>query len=175
MVAKVSCRNGLFQPGRLHRGYCRWSLKWTAMARLSMPSIAVLTRMALAPGAAAAGGRAIDGGGACEAYARDERGISNVTIARATMEDCEVLRDCRCLLHDRGTKFTRSFRAIPFSGWVEPLAPPAPSLNLHATRNVGSGRSGGVLVEGDSVRRRLVAVALSEYIADFHTERNPCG
>ena len=34
-------------------------------------------------------------------------------IARnATMEDCGVLRYCRYLLHDRDTKFTRSFRAI---------------------------------------------------------------
>lgn len=32
-------------------------------------------------------------------------------IARnATMDDCGTLRDCRYLLHDRDTKFTRSFR-----------------------------------------------------------------
>jgi hypothetical protein len=30
-------------------------------------------------------------------------------IARnATMDDCDALRDCRYLLHDRDTKFTRS-------------------------------------------------------------------
>ena len=42
-------------------------------------------------------------------------------IARnATMDDCGALRDCRYLLHDRDTKFTRSFRAIIASGRVEP-------------------------------------------------------
>ena len=44
-------------------------------------------------------------------------------IARnVTMDDCGALRDCRYLLHDRDTKFTRSFRAIIGSGRVEPLA-----------------------------------------------------
>jgi hypothetical protein len=43
-------------------------------------------------------------------------------IARnATMEGWGVLRDCRYLLHDRDTKFTRSFRAVIASGRVEPL------------------------------------------------------
>ena len=38
-------------------------------------------------------------------------------IARnATMEGCGELMDCRYLLHDRDTKFTRSFRAIPIYG-----------------------------------------------------------
>ena len=40
-------------------------------------------------------------------------------IARnATMDDCGTLRDCRNLLHDRDTKFTRSFRATLVSGRV---------------------------------------------------------
>jgi putative transposase len=40
-------------------------------------------------------------------------------IARnATMEDCGALRDCRYLLHDRDTIFTRSFRAVVASGQV---------------------------------------------------------
>jgi hypothetical protein len=47
-------------------------------------------------------------------------------IARnVTMDDCGALRDCRFLLHDRDTKFTRSFRAIIASGPVKPLALPA--------------------------------------------------
>ena len=42
-------------------------------------------------------------------------------IARnATMDDCGALRDCRYLLHDRDTKFTRSFRAILMCGRVDP-------------------------------------------------------
>ena len=43
-------------------------------------------------------------------------------IARnVTMEGWGALRDCRYLLHDRDTKFTRSFRAIIASGRVERL------------------------------------------------------
>jgi len=45
-------------------------------------------------------------------------------IARnATMDDCGALRDCRYLLHDRDTKFTRSFRAIIASGHRGPAKP----------------------------------------------------
>src|SRR5215469_15645697 len=46
-------------------------------------------------------------------------------IARnVTMDGWGALRDCRYLLHDRDTKFTRSFRSIIESGGVEPLARP---------------------------------------------------
>ena len=57
-----------------------------------------------------------------------------------TMEGCGILRDCRYLLHDRDTKYTRSFRAIIASGQVEPLALPArsPNLNAYAERWVRS-------------------------------------
>ena len=57
-----------------------------------------------------------------------------------TMEGCGALRDCRYLLHDRDTKYTRSFRAIMASGQVEPLALPArcPNLNAYAERWVRS-------------------------------------
>src|SRR5262245_66535792 len=58
----------------------------------------------------------------------------------ATMEGCGILRDCRYLLHDRDTKYTRSFRAIIASGQVEPLTLPArcPNLNAFAERWVRS-------------------------------------
>src|SRR5262245_55442668 len=62
-------------------------------------------------------------------------------IARnVTVQGCGILRDCRYLLHDRDTKYTRSFRAIIASGQVEPLALPArcPNLNAHAERCVRS-------------------------------------
>src|SRR5258705_9273707 len=57
-----------------------------------------------------------------------------------TMEGCGILRDCRYLLHDRDTKYSRSFRAIIASGQVEPLALPArsPNLNAYAERWVRS-------------------------------------
>src|SRR6202795_3061033 len=98
-------------------------------------------------------------------------------IARnATMEDCGALRDCRYLLHDRETKFTRSFRAIVMSGRVEPLALPArsPNLNAYAERWVRSVKEeclSKVILFGERSLRR----ALSDYVDHFHAERNHQG
>jgi putative transposase len=98
-------------------------------------------------------------------------------IARnVTMEGCGVLRDCRYLLHDRDTKFTRSFRAIIASGGVEPLALPArsPNLNAYAERWVRSVKEeclSKVILFGERSLRR----ALSDYVEHFHVERNHQG
>src|ERR1700676_4555708 len=98
-------------------------------------------------------------------------------IARnMTMDDCGALRDCRYLLHDRDTKFTRSFRAIVMSGRVEPLALPArsPNLNAHAERWVRSVKEeclSKVILFGERSLRR----ALSDYVDHFHAERNHQG
>src|SRR5712672_1622517 len=98
-------------------------------------------------------------------------------IARnATMDDCGVLRDCRYLLHDRDTKFTRSFRAIIASGRIEPLALPArsPNLNAYAERWVRSVKEeclSKVILFGERSLRR----ALGEYVEHFHAERNHQG
>jgi hypothetical protein len=98
-------------------------------------------------------------------------------VARnATMDDRGALRDCRYLLHDRDTKFTRSFRAIIASGRVEPLALPArsPNLNAHAERWVRSVKEeclSKVILFGERSLRR----ALSEYVEHFHAERNHQG
>src|SRR5450830_101395 len=87
----------------------------------------------------------------------------------ATMEECGALRDCRFLLHDRDTKYTRSFRAIIVSGQVKPLALPArsPNLNAYAERWVRSVKdeclSKIILFGARSLRR-----ALSEYVAHYH-------
>jgi putative transposase len=89
-------------------------------------------------------------------------------IARnATMDDCGALRDCRYLLHDRDTKFTRSFRAIIGSGRVESLALPArsPNLNAYAERWVRS--EGGMPVQGDPLRRALVAAGAERLCRPF--------
>src|SRR6202048_2241488 len=90
-------------------------------------------------------------------------------IARnATMEACGVLRDCRYLLHDRDTKFTRSFRAIVASGRIKPLALPAPSPNLNGLCGTGGQvGQGGVLVEGDLVRRALLAAGAGRLCRPF--------
>jgi putative transposase len=98
-------------------------------------------------------------------------------IARnATMEGCGVPRDCRCILHDRDTKFTRSFRAIVASGRIKPLALPgrSPNLNAYAERWVRSVKEeclSKVILFGERSLRR----ALSEYVDHFHAERNHQG
>ena len=98
-------------------------------------------------------------------------------IARnVTMEGCGILRDCRYLLHDRDTKYTRSFRAIITSGRVEPLALPArsPNLNAFAERWVRSVKeeclSKAILFGERSLQR-----SLSEYVEHYHAERNHQG
>jgi len=98
-------------------------------------------------------------------------------IARnVTMEGCGILRDCRYLLHDRDTKYTRSFRAIIASGRVEPLALPArsPNLNAYAERWVRSVKEeclSKVILFGERSLRR----ALGEYVEHYHAERNHQG
>src|SRR3984893_9886318 len=98
-------------------------------------------------------------------------------IARnATMEDCGALRDRRYLLHDRDTKFTRSFRTILMSGRVEALVLPArsPNLNAYAERWVRSVKEeclAKVILFGERSLRR----ALSNYVDHFHAERNHQG
>jgi hypothetical protein len=98
-------------------------------------------------------------------------------IARnVTMEDCGGLRDCCYLLHDRDTKFTRSFRDIIASGRVEPLMLPArsPNLNAYAERWVRSVKEeclSKVILFGERSLRR----ALSNYVDHFHAERNHQG
>jgi hypothetical protein len=94
----------------------------------------------------------------------------------ATMGDCGVLRDCRFLLHDRDTKYTRSFRAIIASGRVEPLALPAHSPNLNAcaerwVRSVKEECLSKVILFGERSLRR----APSNYVDHYHAERNHQG
>ena len=86
----------------------------------------------------------------------------------AAFDDCGALRDCRYLLHDRDTKFTRSFRAILVSGRVKPLALPArsPNLNAYAERWVRSVKEeclSKVILFGERSLRR----ALSELRRPF--------
>jgi putative transposase len=93
-----------------------------------------------------------------------------------TMEGCGILRDCCYLLHDRDTKYTRSFRAIIASGRVEPLALPArsPNLNAYAERWVRSVKEeclSKVILLGERSLRR----ALSEFVEHYHAERNHQG
>src|SRR5882757_340971 len=105
----------------------------------------------------------------------DERWMRQMA-RNVTMEGCGALLDCRYLLHDRDTKYTRSFRAIIASGQVEPLVLPArsPNLNAYAERWVWSVKEeclSKVVLFGERSLRR----ALNEYVEHFHVERNHQG
>jgi len=105
----------------------------------------------------------------------DERWMQQIA-RNVTMEEWGVLQNCRYLLHDRDTKYTRSFCATIDSGHVETLALPArsPNLNAHAERWVKSVKEeclSKLILFGERSLRR----ALAEYVAHFHAERNHQG
>ena len=98
-------------------------------------------------------------------------------IARnVTLEGWGFLEGCRYLLHDRDTKYTRSFRAIIEAGLVKTLPLPArsPNLNAYAERWVRSVKeeclSRLILYSEASLQR-----ALNEFVAHYHAERNHQG
>src|SRR5258708_29808229 len=99
-------------------------------------------------------------------------------IARnATMDDCGALRDRRYLLHDRDTKFTRSFRAIVMSGRVEALALPArsPNLNAYAERWVRSVKEeclSKVILFGERSLRQGLRHLVDPFPAEPNYQRN---
>ena len=91
----------------------------------------------------------------------------------ATMQGWGFLRGCRYLLHDRGTKFCRSFRELIESGGVETIRLPArsPNLNSFAERWVRSVKEeclSKLILFGESSLRR----ALQQYVVHYHEERN---
>ena len=98
-------------------------------------------------------------------------------IARnLTMDSWGFLEHCRYLLHDRDTKYTRSFRAIIECGLVKTLPLPArsPNLNAHAERWVRSVKEeclSRLILFGEASLRR----ALSEFTMHYHAERNHQG
>jgi putative transposase len=105
----------------------------------------------------------------------DERWMQQIA-RNVTMEEWGVLQKCRYLLHDRDTKYARSFRAIIESGQVKTLALPArsPNLNAYAERWVRSVKEeclSKLILFGERSLRR----ALTEYVAHFHAERNHQG
>ncbi len=98
-------------------------------------------------------------------------------IARnVTMEEWGFLSGCKYLIHDRDTKFCRSFHSIIKSGGVYPLKlpPQSPNLNAFAERSVLSIKSeclSGLIFFGEQSLLR----AFKEYIAHYHQERNHQG
>jgi transposase InsO family protein len=98
-------------------------------------------------------------------------------IARnVTMHEWGFLGNCRYLIHDRDTKYCRSFREIIKSGDVKPLRLPARSPNLNAfserwVKSVKDECLSKLILFGETSLRR----ALREYLVHYHAERNHQG
>lgn len=94
------------------------------------------------------------------------------------LTDCQegFLRECRFLIHDRATVFTKEFVSILERAGVESIRLPArsPNLNAFAERFVRSIKSECldhlILVGERSLRR-----AVDEFCAHYHEERNHQG
>jgi putative transposase len=86
------------------------------------------------------------------------------------------LTSSRLLIHDRATVFSKKFRKLLRSGWVEPLRLPArsPNLNAYAERFVRTIRQeclGRMVFFGESSLRR----AVDEFVTHYNQERNHQG
>jgi transposase-like protein len=94
------------------------------------------------------------------------------------LTDCVdgFLCDCRYLIHDRSSLFTKEFLAILKSGGVKSVRLPArsPNLNAFAERFVRSIKSecldGMILIGERSLRR-----AIDQFVEHYHRERNHQG
>ena len=94
------------------------------------------------------------------------------------LTDCEegFLRECRFVIHDRATVFTREFVSILKCAGVESIRLPArsPNLNAFAERFVRSIKSeclDHLILAGERSLRR----AVDEFCAHYHEERNHQG
>jgi len=93
-----------------------------------------------------------------------------------TMDEWGFLSNCKYLIHDRDTKFCRSFQAIIASMGIKliRLPPQSPRMNSYAERFVRS-------VKGECLKKRvffgveILIKALSEYTEHYHMERNHQG
>ncbi len=98
-------------------------------------------------------------------------------IARnVTTDEWRFLENRRYLLHDRDSKFSRSFRRIIESGHVTRISLPArsPNSNAYAERWVMSVKDeclSKLILFGEASMRR----ALREYLVHYHQERNHQG
>ena len=105
----------------------------------------------------------------------DERWMQQMA-RNVTMDEWGFLQNSRYLIHDRDTRYTKSFQAILEAGHVKPVKLPArsPNLNAYAERWVRSVKeeclSKLILFGVGSLRR-----ALDNYIPHYHEERNHQG
>src|ERR1017187_10298010 len=89
----------------------------------------------------------------------------------ATMQGWGFLKGYKYLLHDRDTKFCRSFRELIESGPVEAIGLPARSPNLNSfverwVRSVKEECLSKLILFGESSLRR----ALQQYVVHYHEE-----
>ena len=93
-----------------------------------------------------------------------------------TMDEWGFLQNNRYLIHDRDTKYTKSFQAILESGQVKPLKLPvrSPNLNAYAERWLRLVKEEclvKLILFGEASLRR----ALDNYMPHYHEERNHQG
>ena len=105
----------------------------------------------------------------------DERWMQQMA-RNATMQEWGFLQPCRYLIHDRDTKYTRSFQATLEAAGVKPVQLPArsPNLNAYAERWVRSAKEEclcKLILFGEGSLRR----ALYNYTVHYHEERNHQG
>ena len=98
-------------------------------------------------------------------------------MARNAVDDtCGGVRPCRYVLHDRDTKFRRTFDEVLASYGIHclRLPPRSPNLNAFAERWVRSVKEeclSKLILFGESSLRR----ALTEFVVHYHSERNHQG
>ena len=105
----------------------------------------------------------------------DERWMKQMA-RNVTMDEWGFLSNCKYLIHDRDSKFCRSFCSIIRSGCVKPLKlpPRSPNLNAFSERLVLSIKSeciSGLIFFGEQSLHQ----ALKEYTIHYHQERNHQG
>ena len=105
----------------------------------------------------------------------DERWMQQMA-RNATMHEWGFLQNSHYLIHDRDTKYTRSFQATLEAGQVKALKLPArsPNLNAYAERWVRSVKEeclSKLILFGEGSLRR----ALHNYTVHYHEERNHQG
>jgi transposase InsO family protein len=97
--------------------------------------------------------------------------------ARQLTDPCDgFLLGKRYLIHDRDTKFTQGFDGLLKASGVEPslLPPRSPNLNAHCERFVRSIKE-EALERMIMLGERALYLAIRDYLAHYHTERNHQG
>ena len=92
------------------------------------------------------------------------------------MTDCGFLSGCKYLIHDRDTKFFKSFDGILKSASIKPIKLPvrSPNLNAYAERWILSVKK-ECLSKLVFFGKQGLMKSLNEYLSHYHEERNHQG